>query len=147
MGLEQTKILGAGIVLPALVSVLFGIVGIKVPSEFSVYCILISSLLFLKVSTGNYKIWHRNDISSVYFMGLMSLMLFYSFFTLSNQFVYEKVALFCYLVLAKLLIFLCFDYRVVYLNRSVLYKSLALMSAWIVLLFFYSFPYGLYRKQ
>lgn len=142
MKINTVYLLALTILGPSFFSVFWGVLNVSIPTEISIYLIVLTGLLLINFKNNYYKISIFNREELIVTIFLVIIILFYVIFTISNSYVYEKLILFVYLIVVKISVLSMFNYRVILTNFNSLLLILKRFSLFILLMYFVLFHLG-----
>lgn len=142
MKFKHNHLLTFGLISPAFFSLLYGLIGIILPVELTMYLFFLVGIFLLRISNSNYKIQITNSWFNLYYLMFISVIIFFLFYPQHYETANNKFLRFLYLVVFKIAILSMIDYKSISNNSAVLYQNLAYGASFTLFLFFIFFQLG-----
>lgn len=142
MKFTYSHLLTFALITPAFFSLFYGVIGVKIPVEFTMYLFLLVGVFLLRANSEDYKIQVVNSWFNLYYFIFLCIICFFLIYPSHFETAEDKFFRLLYLIVFKIFALSLLNYKYLYNNRSILYRNLAYSSALILCLFFVFYQLG-----
>ncbi len=142
MKFTYSHLLTFALITPAFFSLFYGVIGVKIPVEFTMYLFLLVGVFLLRVNSGDYKIQLINSWFNLYYLLFLCIIVVFFIYPMHFQTAEDKLFRLLYLIVFKIFALSLLNYKYLYNNKASLYRNLAYSSSLILCLFFVFYQLG-----
>ena len=142
MKFTYSHLLTFALITPAFFSLFYGVVGVKIPVEFTMYLFLLVGVFLLRANSGDYKIQLVNSWFNLYYLLFLCIIVVFLIYPIHFHTAEDKFFRLLYLIVFKIFALSLLNYKYIYHNKVILYRNLAFSSSFILCLFFVSYQLG-----
>jgi len=140
--INSSMILAFAMLGPLVVSVLLGVLSLPIPAEMLVYILVLFMILMLNMKTNSFKaIFLKNKVAMYSYIFVLLMVIFIPI-SISNKIAYEKMAIFIYLIISKVLIISLINFQYIIANYLKFLKHIKNFSLMILFAYFIFFHLG-----